>query len=222
MEAILYSILQQNGFDGITKAAERMFLDAIDKHLKTLFHELAIHTQIGKHNEPTTEDVAHWFNLSNIPVSGLRKELQTVYKPLSKDFIKNLEERIHKSADIPDRFKSSLDSSMISHLLGSLAVSQNRPNYVASHLPPFPASHTYLASPVYPVRPTSPRRIRELATKESRLAENALRKILDANQPQVMNSPRQAAFTKACQDLQLDSKSFHIVNWESQKWNAPR
>ncbi|WBW73087.1 transcription factor TFIID complex subunit 8 [Schizosaccharomyces osmophilus] len=222
METILYNILQHNGFDGITKAAERMFLDAIDKHIRALFYELAIHTQLGKHNEPTTQDVAHWLNLNNIPVSSLHKELHTVYKPLSQEFIENLEETIHKSADIPDRFKSSLDSSMISHLLGSLAVSQNRPSYVANHLPPFPASHTYLASPVYPVRPTSPRRIRELATKESRLAENALRKILDANQPQVLNSPRQAAFAKASQDLELDSKSFHIVNWESQKWNTPR
>ena len=46
------------------------------------------------------------------------------------------------------------------------------------HLPPFPSRHTYQETPVFPERTTDPRLIREMATAESRLAEQALRKLL--------------------------------------------
>lgn len=46
------------------------------------------------------------------------------------------------------------------------------------HLPPFPSRHTYQETAVFPERTTDPRLIREKATAESRLAEQALRKLL--------------------------------------------
>ena len=44
--------------------------------------------------------------------------------------------------------------------------------------PPLPSRHTYKATPLFTERPTEPRIIRERATEEARLAENALRKLL--------------------------------------------
>jgi Transcription factor TFIID complex subunit 8 C-term len=53
-------------------------------------------------------------------------------------------------------------------------------NYIPSHLPPFPSQHTYKDTPVFPEREVDPRRIRELATEEGKLGEEALRKLAGA------------------------------------------
>lgn len=55
---------------------------------------------------------------------------------------------------------------------------KDKKKYVYDHLPPFPSKHTYMETPVFTQRPTEPRMIRERATEEARLAENALRKLL--------------------------------------------
>lgn len=55
---------------------------------------------------------------------------------------------------------------------------RDKRRYVYDHLPPFPSKHTYMETPVFTERPTEPRMIRERATEEARLAENALRKLL--------------------------------------------
>lgn len=70
---------------------------------------------------------------------------------------------------------------VVRDLLGiALDGSNDRRFYIPDHLPPFPSKHTYLATPVFPERPSEPRVIREIATQEAVLAENALRKILAA------------------------------------------
>lgn len=58
-----------------------------------------------------------------------------------------------------------------------------------SHLPDFPSAHTWRSTAVFAERPTEPRAIREIATKEARLAEEALRKLLVAGKRDVI-APR--------------------------------
>lgn len=52
--------------------------------------------------------------------------------------------------------------------------------YIPRHLPAFPSRHTYRATPVYAHRETDPRRVRERATEQGRLGEEALRKLARA------------------------------------------
>lgn len=52
--------------------------------------------------------------------------------------------------------------------------------YVPSTFPPLPSRHTYRHTSVYTDRERDPRRIRELATEEGRLGEEALRKLVGA------------------------------------------
>ena len=52
--------------------------------------------------------------------------------------------------------------------------------WIPSHLPAFPSKHTYKDTPVLSERVTDPRRIRELATQEGKLGEEALRKLAGA------------------------------------------
>lgn len=57
---------------------------------------------------------------------------------------------------------------------------QRKDRFIPSHLPPFPSQHTYKDTPVFPNREVDPRRIRELATEEGKLGEEALRKLAGA------------------------------------------
>lgn len=52
--------------------------------------------------------------------------------------------------------------------------------YIPATFPPFPSKHTYKHTSVYTDRERDPRRIRELATEEGRLGEQALRKLVGA------------------------------------------
>ena len=52
--------------------------------------------------------------------------------------------------------------------------------YVPKHFPEFPSKHTYRVSDEFPIRESDPRKIRELATEEGRLGEEALRRLVSA------------------------------------------
>ena len=52
--------------------------------------------------------------------------------------------------------------------------------YVPRHFPAFPSRHTYKATPDFPDREKDPRKIRERATEEARMGEEALRRLVGA------------------------------------------
>lgn len=52
--------------------------------------------------------------------------------------------------------------------------------YVPRHFPAFPSRHTYKATPKFPEREKDPRKIRERATEEGRMGEEALRRLVGA------------------------------------------
>ena len=54
-------------------------------------------------------------------------------------------------------------------------------HYVPSQLPSFPSKHTYRATAEYPDREEDPRKVRERATEEGRLGEEALRRLVGAS-----------------------------------------
>jgi hypothetical protein len=72
-----------------------------------------------------------------------------------------------------------------------LSGANERPSYIPAHFPPLPSKHTYKASPVYTEREQDPRKIREKATEEGRLGEEALRKIVASSSRQ-QNTSRKA------------------------------
>lgn len=55
-----------------------------------------------------------------------------------------------------------------------------RSAYIPKHFPAFPSRHTYRHTPVFTDREHDPRRIRERATEDGRLGEEALRKLARA------------------------------------------
>ncbi|KAI4264357.1 MAG: hypothetical protein L6R42_000542 [Xanthoria sp. 1 TBL-2021] len=57
---------------------------------------------------------------------------------------------------------------------------QRSRSYIPRHFPTLPSKHTYQATAEYPSREEDPRKIRERAAEEGRLAEEALRRLVSA------------------------------------------
>ncbi|KAL8884133.1 MAG: hypothetical protein Q9215_007755 [Flavoplaca cf. flavocitrina] len=57
---------------------------------------------------------------------------------------------------------------------------QESRSYIPHHFPNLPSKHTYQATAEYPSREEDPRKIRERAAEEGRLAEEALRRLISA------------------------------------------
>lgn len=70
--------------------------------------------------------------------------------------------------------------------------------YVPHHLPPLPSKHTYRATEEFPVREEDPRKIRERATEEGRLGEEALRRLVSAR---VADRPSSARAGRAANSI---------------------
>ncbi|KAL8932645.1 MAG: hypothetical protein Q9211_006198 [Gyalolechia sp. 1 TL-2023] len=79
----------------------------------------------------------------------------------------------------PPEEEEQHDHQILSLILDDASVKQDR-SYVPPHLPAFPGRHTYKATAEYPEREEDPRKIRERATEEGRLGEEALRRLLSA------------------------------------------
>ena len=62
----------------------------------------------------------------------------------------------------------------------SAAPIRARNTHIPSHFPAFPSIHTHIYTSVFPEREKDPRKIRERATEEGRLGEEALRRLATA------------------------------------------
>lgn len=60
------------------------------------------------------------------------------------------------------------------------APSEKAKAYVPKHFPEFPSKHTYQATPEFPNHDMDPRKVRERATEEGRLGEEALRRLVSS------------------------------------------
>ncbi|KAG9768183.1 hypothetical protein KCU88_g7259, partial [Aureobasidium melanogenum] len=81
------------------------------------------------------------------------------------------EDEFHNTVELPPAF---LGPELDGH--GQL----HRFTFNTKGLPELPSAHTYKNTPVYPQRETDTRKIRELATQEGKLGEQALRKLAGA------------------------------------------
>lgn len=63
--------------------------------------------------------------------------------------------------------------------------------YVPKHFPELPSKHTYKATPEYAEHEQDPRKVREKATEEGRLGEEALRRLVGAGAGRSAQEPQQ-------------------------------
>lgn len=87
--------------------------------------------------------------------------------------------------------------------------------YVPNHFPELPSKHTYKATPEYAEHEQDPRKVREKATEEGRLGEEALRRLVGAGASQSAQEPRQGGKTRSARAArdQMWTETMQAVTW---------
>jgi len=123
-----------------------------------------------RRTQPIPQDFEHALRRNDIPLESLRPHL----KPLS--FVKPFSQLLPEPPEEPE---PRTDLPFLGPDLSGTA-HRYRSAYIPKHFPNFPSRHTYQETPVFTKREMDPRKIREQATEEGRLGEEALRKLARA------------------------------------------
>ncbi|KAI4223452.1 MAG: hypothetical protein L6R36_005418 [Xanthoria steineri] len=104
----------------------------------------------------------------------------------------------------PQREEEQCDHRFLGPELNDASDEQRR-TYIPRHFPTLPSKHTYQATAEYPSREEDPRKIRERAAEEGRLAEEALRRLISAKSsdrpPTLRGGPRGKSVREQREDL---------------------
>ena len=157
--------------------------------------------QAQRRTRPTVVDFQQMLRHKDIHISSLDQEVNRVpptnHIPFDPPPPPSVEESDFTS-----------HPNIVQQLLGDeLDGGNDKRAYIPNHLPPFPSKHTYLTTPVFTKRPSEPRVIREMATQEAMLAENALRKILAAAAASAGGMNRKAAAANGSVEVSESSPS---------------
>ncbi|KAG4304458.1 hypothetical protein PORY_002168 [Pneumocystis oryctolagi] len=219
----LIEILQSVGFSSTTESCMILLqrylvlyiLRILDRSLRFAFSQ--------RRYKASVYDIELMFFYEGIKIGSLEAEMKqrsgTNYD-LQKDI---------SISEVASRFVNT-SSVLMDKLLGAelTGIDDKRPDYHLSHLPIFPPKYTYMNTPIYIQRTTSPHEIRELAARQSRLAENALWKIIqienkDLNMKNKTQMKQDKLFLKVWKDMGYDDDDAHIsyegfVNWEVNRY----
>ena len=110
--------------------------------------------------------------------------------------------------------RSEDDSRQLQLISKMLNESSSKPrlDYIPSNLPSLPSQHTYKAGSVFNQREHDPKRVRELATEEGRLGEEALRRLVGLASS---SQPESQPFVKASeQSLVMRTRAHSTEVWK--------
>ncbi|CUS06734.1 unnamed protein product [Tuber aestivum] len=160
-------ILKSVGYNGATAVAQERLRQLAEDHYLRMLHVITLLATSQRRTKPTVVDFEDMLQHMGITVSSLESEM---LRMPSKTHAFVLPPITPPSPPTPD----------LTALLGpELADTElQKRSALEDFFPPLPSKHTYKATPLFTERPTEPRVIRERATEEARLAENALRKLL--------------------------------------------
>lgn len=98
------------------------------------------------------------------------------------ELLEHLKLKLPPDVTQPPIAPAARDDPLVEHLEGvlggQLADASTKKKWMPAHLPDLPSRHTYQHTPIYIQREHDARKIRELATEEGVLAEQAMRKLL--------------------------------------------
>jgi hypothetical protein len=167
------------GFDGVKASALEMFRAQVEEYMLDFLGHASASMQNNRRTKPTALDFA----------TALASTRPTHTASL-------LEPQLSLSipADIscpviPDPDPAPSPAPDFSHLLQPL-ITVRPPPYIPNHFPSLPPRHAWKQTAVFPEREKDARKMREKATEEGMLAENALRRLAAAAKTGALNAER--------------------------------
>lgn len=149
----------------------------------------------ARRTSPTAQDFSLALSGTNIAPSELLSHLSL-----------NLPQAI-TTPTIPPPPPSETPPPNFAPMLGSTlaGVIQTTHPYIPAHFPPLPSRHAWQSTAVFTEREKDPRKIRERATQEGILAEQALRKLTSANKPKALQDRMATQAEKKKEQLWQDT-----------------
>lgn len=151
-------------------------MNAVMTHFTRRIQQSMLH---ARRSRPLPGDLAYAISAFNIPLSTLQGDLDLHLPPEVTQ--PPLFPRAPSTSSAIDFDSTAAD--LVSATFGSTVTQKQRNRHVPKHFPTFPPPHTYKATPVMTEREADARRVRERATQEGVLAEQALRKLVAARRP---------------------------------------
>jgi len=157
------------GFDGVKASALEMFRAQVEEYMLEFLNHAHDSMNDCRRTKPTALDFAA--ALANMPNAYTASLLEPQLHLQIPQDISNpvLSDPLPAPPSAPD-FGELLEPLM----------TDSRPAYIPSHFPTLPPQHTWKQTAVFPEREKDARKMREKATEEGMLAEQALRKLAAA------------------------------------------
>lgn len=130
--------------------------------------------------QPIPQDFLHALYTNQISLRSLIPQLRPPVPPDKSQFVLEVE---------PTAQEEAADPAVLRRILNDEPAEQVT-SHIPSNFPAFPSQHTYKSAPVFSKREEDPRKIRELAMEEGRLAEESIRRLLSASSGQISTKPK--------------------------------
>ncbi|KAI9881625.1 MAG: hypothetical protein M1830_000190 [Pleopsidium flavum] len=159
------------GFDGADPVAAESFRAQAEEYMLHFLSTVRQSMVSCRRAQPIPQDFTRALSLHNLTVSSLIPHLQPPVSPsLSQQQLEISTEGVPLQPPLLPFLGPALSG----------AIEKGQSPYIPSHFPAFPSKHTYKATAEFTEREKDPRAVRERATEEGRLGEEALRKLIGA------------------------------------------
>lgn len=158
------------GFDSVKPTALEMFRSHVEEYMLEVLSHVRTSAQAHRRPAPTAQDFR--MALAIMPNTRTASHLEPQLEV-------SLPEGIAYPS-IPEPALPPPPAPDFSELLHPL-LAERPPQYIPKHFPQLPSQHAWKATPVYPSRERDARKMREKATEEGMMAEQALRKLAEAS-----------------------------------------
>ncbi|KAH0538965.1 hypothetical protein FGG08_004480 [Glutinoglossum americanum] len=171
LERAITLILTAAGYNGANPDALQFFRVHVEEYMIHQLSNISISMTSSRRTQPIPPDFDFVLRKQNLSLSSLEPHLQSLVPPsISQRFLPTP----------PPEDPPNLPLSPVLGPVLSGAPDKQRAPYVPTHFPSFPSKHTYKTTPEFTERERDPRKVRERATEEGRLGEEALRRLLGA------------------------------------------
>ena len=157
------------GFDSVKPTALEMFRSHVEEHMLRLATDVRASMEGSRRTRPVPQD------LSVALASARSAHTASLLAP-------QLKLRLPQAVSYPsiDEAEPAPQSTLDHTDLLAPLMSKETPSYIPAHFPRLPPRHAWVSTPVFPEREGDTRKIRERATQEGMLAEQALRRLATA------------------------------------------
>lgn len=173
------SALAMAGYDSVKPTALEMFRAQVEEYMLQFLKHARTSMHASRRTKPTALDFASALaHTPNTHTASLLKSQLGLQLPEDISY-----------PSIPEPDAAPPPAPDFSTLLQPL-IEQRPPRWIPSHFPALPPQHAWKQTPVFPEREKNARRMREKATQEGMLAEQALRRLAAAAKSSAMHAEK--------------------------------